>query len=158
SLKQPVPTGLDLDLVDAHDFLGRNAASLEDAGFGVIFPAWWIGKNQAALKAKAKVNSPKTKNPSHKSFAELIQVDWSVALGDQTLTIQQLEALAELKQPLLRINGKWVQINQQEIQQAIQFLNKEKNSELTLLNVMHLSAGADFDGMVVSGVEANGWV
>ena len=36
------------------------------------------------------------------SLEEIVQFDWQVALGDQTLTLQELEALARLKAPLVQ--------------------------------------------------------
>ena len=55
------------------------------------------------------------------SLDTLVDVDWEIALGDERLTSQELEALARLKAPLVRIRGQWVQMNAEELQAALDF-------------------------------------
>ena len=40
------------------------------------------------------------------SLQDLVQFDWKVALGDHTLTLGELETLARLKTPLVRVRVK----------------------------------------------------
>ena len=41
ALREPAPTGLEVDLAGAYQFLTEAAPALEVAGFGVLLPAWW---------------------------------------------------------------------------------------------------------------------
>ena len=97
SLKTSAPAGSDLDTVHAHAFLTQEAWMLEQAGFGVLLPAWWTRKGtKLRLSVRANVNSPKMQGGGL-SLGQIITFDWQVALGDQTLTLQELETLAKLK-------------------------------------------------------------
>jgi hypothetical protein len=60
SLESVAPAGYGLDVSGAYDFLNNKAMSLEQAGFGVMLPAWWTRKGtKLRLSARADVKSPK---------------------------------------------------------------------------------------------------
>src|SRR4029450_4778616 len=44
SLKTAAPGGYELDATGAYEFLTERAQALEQAGFGVLLPAWWTRK------------------------------------------------------------------------------------------------------------------
>src|SRR4030042_4137074 len=46
SLKKSIPAGYKLDSAGAHEFLTEIAMALEQAGFGVLLPAWWTRKGR----------------------------------------------------------------------------------------------------------------
>ena len=122
SLKRPRPRATTSTPPGAHEFLPEKAWLLEQAGFGVLLPAWWTRKGtKLRLAARAVVESPKMQGGSGLSLDEIVKFDWEVALGDQTLTLAELEALARLKAPLVKVRGQWVQLNAEEIQAALDF-------------------------------------
>ena len=91
-----------------------------------MFPAWWTRKGtKVRLAVQAKVKSPKMQGGSGLSLETMVQFDWEVALGDQRLTLRELEALARMKAPLVRVRGQWVEMSAQEIQAAIDFWRKK---------------------------------
>ncbi|MBM3335962.1 SNF2 helicase-associated domain-containing protein, partial [Candidatus Sumerlaeota bacterium] len=111
SLKTARPSGYAVDATGAHEFLTDKAGALAQAGFGVMLPAWWTGKGtQARLAVRANVTSPKMQSQSGLSLDSIVRFDWQVALGDATLTRQELEALADAKAPLVRFRGQWVEV------------------------------------------------
>src|SRR5438132_932413 len=85
----------------------RSGAALEQAGFGVLLPSWWTGKGtRLRLGVRAQVRSPKMKESgAGVGLEELVHVDWQIALGDETLTLEELQALARVKEPLVRVRG-----------------------------------------------------
>ncbi len=57
---------------------------LEQAGFGVFLPSWWIRKGaKLRLEARAVVHapSPKMKSKSMLSLDEILNFHWEVSLG-----------------------------------------------------------------------------
>ena len=158
SLEAATPDGYNLNGTDALTFLNESAAAFEDAGFGVILPAWWTGK-KPKIKAGGWIESP-MQSTSGKSLWEMIKVDWKIALGDENLTLEELQVLAKLKEPLVMLRGKWVQLNQDEIQKAILFLKKRTSKEMTLHEVVQMSLGTDkkVDGLDIGSIEATGWI
>ena len=161
SLKTAAPAGYELDATGAHEFLTEKAWGLEQAGFGVLLPAWWTGKaTKLHLTARAAVTSPKMQGGSGLTLDQLIRFDWEIALGESTLTLEELEALAHLKTPLVKIRGQWVQLNGEEIQAAVELWKKKTTSQIPARDLIHMALGATrpVGGMEFEGVRAEGWI
>ncbi|HEX4949739.1 MAG TPA: DEAD/DEAH box helicase, partial [Blastocatellia bacterium] len=165
SLKTATPSGYELNATGAHQFLTEHAWLLEQAGFGVMLPAWWSRKGtKLSLTARARVTSPKFQGSGGLSLSEVVQFDWELALGDQTLTRKELEALAQLKAPLVKVRGQWVQLNADEIQAALDFWKKHPSGQaagqatVRELVKMSLGVGATPGGVALAGVQATGWI
>jgi hypothetical protein len=120
SLKTAAPAGYELDAIGAHDFLTETAWMLEQAGYGVMLPAWWTRKGtKLRLSMRAEVKSPKLQGGGSLSLDQIVQFDWRVALGGELLSFEELQALAKLKSPLVKLRGQWVELNADEIQAAL---------------------------------------
>jgi len=131
SLKTAEPSGYAVDATGAHEFLTEKAGALAQAGFGVMLPAWWTGKGtQTRLAVRANVSSPKMHSQSGLSLNTIVRFDWQAALGDATLTRQELEALADAKAPLVRFRGQWVEVNAEEIRAAINLWEKQAGGQI----------------------------
>jgi SNF2 family DNA or RNA helicase len=159
SLRDTIPEGHRLDTSGAHRFLTETAWLLEQAGFVVLLPAWWTRKGtKTKLTARATVTAPKMRATAGLTLDTIVQVDWSIALGDRTLTPAELEALARLKAPLVSIRGEWVQVRSEEIEQAIRFWKKKEKRQWGVEEVVRLALGAQTlqAGLEVSGVDASG--
>ena len=161
SLKKTAPGGYSLSPSEAHQFLTEKAWLLEQAGFGVLLPAWWTRKGtKLRLSMRANVKSPKLQGGSGLSLEEIVQFNWEVALGDQVLSLKELEALAKLKAPLVRMRGQWVQLNADEIQAALDFWRKRQTGRTTVREIVQMALGkAEVPGGVnFEGVQAQGWI
>jgi SNF2 family DNA or RNA helicase len=160
SLRTAAPRGYALDAAGAHTFLTETAWLLEQAGFGVLLSAWWTRKGtKLKLAARAFVKSPKMTG-SGISMESLVTFDWQIALGDQVLSYQDLEALARLKAPLVQIRGQWVQVNADEIQTALDFWKKKGSDQLKLREIVQMALDPDarVGGFPVESVQAEGWI
>ncbi|APW59843.1 DEAD/DEAH box helicase [Paludisphaera borealis] len=161
SLKSAAPSGYTLDAAGAYEFLSEKAGVLEEAGFGVFLPAWWTRKGtKLRLAARAVVASPKMTSKAGLSLDEVLKFRWEVALGDETLTLSELKALAKLKTPLVKVRGRWVELNPEEIQAALAYWTAKGETSITAREAVHMALGAakppgslDFEG-----VKASGWL
>ena len=161
SLRTSLPGGYTLDATGAHEFLTEQAWLLEQAGFGILLPAWWTGKGtKLRLTARATVKSPKMQGGSGLSLDQIIRFNWEVALGDETLSLQELQTLARLKAPLVKVRGQWVQLNAAEIQAALDVWKRKAADEMTVRKLvrMALGAGTAPGEIPFAGVTATGWV
>jgi SNF2 family DNA or RNA helicase len=161
SLKTATPAGYDLDATGAHTFLTEKAWLLEQTGYGVLLPAWWTRKGtKQRLSLRAHVKTPSMQGGSGISLEEIVQFDWQVALGEQPLTLQELETLARLKAPLVKVRGQWVQLSAEEIQAALDFWKSNATAQASVRQVVQMALGAvpTPGGLPVSGVTATGWV
>jgi hypothetical protein len=157
SLREPVPEGYRLDGSGAFEFLAETALRLEQAGFGVMLPAWWTGRGtKLRLQAQAGVSSPRLKGPGALSLDDLVRFDWRIALGDETLSAAELRQLARLKSPLVRLRGQWVHVGADEIRAALELVKRRTSAPAR--DVLRMALGADGAAgpVPVSGIEATG--
>lgn len=137
-------SGLDavsIDLSAAYKFLTEEAPALEQAGYGVMLPAWWTGRGaKKRLEARARVKSSRMQGGSGITLEMLVRFDWDLALEGQKVSIRELEKLAAMKVPLVRVRGQWVEVGSKEIEKAIKFL-KEQPKEATLRDVVMMGLG-----------------
>lgn len=160
-LQTALPDGHSLDTRGAFAFLTEKAMLLEQAGFAVMLPAWWTGRGaKTRLSARGQVKSPKMTGGGGLNLDQLVQFDWQLALGDEDLSLAELQELAQLKSPLVKVRGQWVQLNAEEIQAALDFWRKKAAAGITAREALHLALGgvqtpAEFP---FAGLAAEGWV
>jgi SNF2 family DNA or RNA helicase len=159
ALRRSALDGIATDTDGAFRFLASDAAALESAGFGVFLPSWWTRKGaKARLSLRAHVRSPKFQSKSGLSLGELVDVQWRVALGGEQISLAELRALSDLKVPLVRLRGQWVQLTSDEIREALRFA-KAKGEKHSLSDVLRMQLGAaapEGATLEVSAVEAEG--
>ncbi|MCY4529766.1 MAG: DEAD/DEAH box helicase [Chloroflexi bacterium] len=161
SLENARLAGYSLDAAKAHEFLTEEAIALEQAGYGVMLPAWWTRKGtKVRLAVQARAKSPKMQGGSGLHLETIVQFDWEVALGGQKLTLRELEALVRMKAPLVRVRGQWVEVSSQEIQTAIDFWEKKGTEEASVRDIIQMALGVKDapQGFDFNGVRATGWI
>ncbi len=162
SLKTACPVGVGLTTEQAYSFLRQSAPLLEQGGFGVLLPAWWR-KPQTRLTARLNLK-PKTHAQVVGSgllgMDSIVAYNWEIALGDRTLSPEEFERLAELKLPLVRVRGQWVELRPEEIEAAIAFFERRHaGDEMKLREALRIGLGQEVCevGLPVMGIEAEGW-
>lgn len=148
--------GLETNGTGAFAFLTRDAAALESAGFGVFLPSWWSRKGtKKRLALRGTARAPRFTGKGGLSFDTVVQVDWSVAVGDALLTEKELQRLAKLKAPLVKVRGQWVQLSADEIGEALRFL-KKKGERTTLQQLVRTRLAGASDTLPVEALEGTG--
>ncbi|MFU8803297.1 MAG: DEAD/DEAH box helicase [Bradymonadaceae bacterium] len=120
------PQAMDLDAAAAFRFLTDHAALLEQAGFGVIVPAWWHEPGRrlgARIKARSSASSAPRSTSEGLGVKTLCDFEWEVVLGDTSLSRDELERLAELKMPLVRVRGQWVSLRPADLERALRLFD-----------------------------------
>jgi SNF2 family DNA or RNA helicase len=161
SLKTPAPAGFQTDAAGAYRFLSETSWMLEQAGFSVLLPSWWTKKgSKQRLSVRAEVKSPPMQGHAGLSLGQVVRFDWQVALGDEKLSLEELQELARLKSPLVKLRGQWVQVKGEEVQAAIALLQKRASGEASLREVVQMALGGAQGpgGLPFGGVKASGWV
>ena len=161
SLKSSAPAGYHLDETGAYRFLSSVSASLDQSGFGVLLPSWWTRKGaRVRLSVGARVRSSTLKGSAGMTLDKVLGVRWEVALGDQVLSQEELETLAAMKAPLVKVRGQWVAMNAEEIKAALAFWKGKGETRMKARDIVTLSLGAasTVAGMEFRGVEAGGWI
>src|SRR5207244_3868109 len=114
--------GLDAD--GAHRFLRDAAPALEQGGFAVVVPPWW----RQRLRVRLHVDPAGEWEESTGLFGldGLCAFEWQVAIGDVTLTADELLALASLKVPLVKARGRWITLRADDMEAALRFLARRR--------------------------------
>ncbi|HEY5001869.1 MAG TPA: SNF2 helicase-associated domain-containing protein, partial [Ktedonobacteraceae bacterium] len=162
SLKTAHPQQLVMNTEQAYAFLRESAPLLEQSGFGVLVPPWWQ-KPSARVGVKLHVK-PRVGTVSANSLMgldSLVDYQWQIAIGDATLSAREFENLVNLKQPLIKIRGQWVELRPEQIEAAIAFFKKKQTKkDMSLGDALRvgLGAGTAEMGLPVVDIEAEDWI
>jgi SNF2 family DNA or RNA helicase len=149
-LETDQPVGIFLDLEAAFAFLKESAWVLENAGYKVIVPAWWTpkGRQRAKIRLKAKGKSltgGEDKTKKYFSFENLVQYQYELAVGGEPVSEQEWHQLVQAKSPLVKFRGQWMELDQDKMQQMLEFwkTHQQEHPELSLLDFLKLTASDD---------------
>jgi SNF2 family DNA or RNA helicase len=162
SLKESRPESCPLDLHQAYAFLREGAYLLRESGFGVLLPSWW-GRRERGVGLSLRV-TPSPSGPrsvlSPLGLEALVEFDWQVALGGQSLPREEFLELAQMKQPLVRVRGQWVELSPERVQEVLDALSvRPEAPKMTLGDVLQVELGKPRDGSPpVTDLEATGWI
>jgi len=140
------PIGLNLNLDQAFEFLKESAWVLEDAGYKVVVPAWWTpaGRRRAKIKLKGSgksATSSKTQAKSYFGFDQLVEYQYELAIGDESISAREWEQLVNAKTPLVKFRGEWVELDRDKMQEMLTFWQQQGQgtSSMSLIDLMKLT-------------------
>ncbi|MGL5248700.1 MAG: SNF2-related protein, partial [Brooklawnia sp.] len=134
---------------------------LDEAGFGVLVPNWWQLRRRIGLKLTAKTPSDAAEQKSRFSREQLYEFDWRLAVGDESLTDEEINLLAAAKAPLVRLRGQWVAIDPEQLRRGLEFLASEGRGRASAARILTLAAAHPDDNelpMEIAGIAADGWL
>jgi hypothetical protein len=157
SLHTARPVACPLSPADTSAFLREAALVLRASGFGVLVPGL-----ESRLGVRVRLGPPR---PSAKTsqgiggmgWDTVVSYDWEIALGDETLSREEFETLAALKQPLVEVRGKWVELRPEQVSAALAlFAGQPERGEMTLTDAMRLVLAPEpADGLAAVKVETD---
>ena len=147
----------------AYTFLKEGVPLLTESGFSVLVPPWWdkgVTGSQLGLKLKLKSKREYEDGKGLFGFDSIIDYNWQLALGDEIISEEEFENLANLKEPLVRLRGKWVELKKEEIEAAIKFFKTQNSGEMKLSQALRLDATLEDPELPlpVNGFSASGWI
>ncbi len=162
ALHEPAPVAVTLDTEGAFRFLQQTGPLLSGAGFGVLLPDW-VRKARLGLKltTRTRRSSSGAASATESTFGlhDLVDFRYDLAVGDESLDPAELEELARLKVPLVRLRGQWVELDDRHLQAALKFLERKRSGTMTVAEALQEGLGlAAEDDLPVEGVVADGWL
>ena len=161
-LHQPQPCALELGADGAYHFLSVAASALDEAGFGILLPSWWDQRRRLGLTASAYTPVDGVVERASKfGRDQLMDFRWQLAVGDDTLTEEEIAALAEVKAPLIRLRGQWVAVDPERLKRGLEFLTREQTGQATAAEILRLAAAHPDDldtPLPFTHVTADGWL
>ncbi|MCY4412874.1 MAG: DEAD/DEAH box helicase [Caldilineaceae bacterium] len=164
SLRAPRPERAILSLEETYLFLKEIGPLLQSSGFGVIMPDWWMGRSRSRLGLRLRLGSPADSGGegdvriggnrgvrrgsagegldggASLDLSGLIRFRWELTLGEQTLSREEFERLANLGSPLVRIGEEWLELDPEQVQAARQFIDRNESAgSMPLLQAVGLA-------------------
>ncbi len=160
-LRTAAPATAVLDTAGAFRFLQQTAPMLSGAGFGVLLPDW-ARKARLGLRLTTRSRSPAAAagaGASEPKFGlqDLVDFRYDLAIGDETLDPDDLEELARLKIPLVRIRGQWVELDDRHLQAALKFLERRRTGTMAAGDAL-LAGLRGEDDLPIAAIDADGWL
>lgn len=156
------PYEIMLTMDEAYKFLRDTVPKLEAEKFGVYLPSWWKAERpRFTMQLEIKpIKSDSNVGLTTMRLDSLVSYDWRIAVGDQDLTIEEVEKLATSVGPLLYVRGQWTEIQPTDLQKTLSFLEKSRSGKMTVFEAMRLCYIADDleTGIPIGGIRAHGWI
>ncbi len=133
-------------------FVANDSFLLKDAGFGVHIPKIMHAKSsQFKVKVRFKDSSKFAIKGTGALGRALFDFDYSVAIGDVELTKEEFYQLSRSKEKLVNLNGKWAELNQEDISKIIDYFEKKKKLSMadTFLINSSNKAGCEITEVIV---------
>ncbi|MEV4620988.1 DEAD/DEAH box helicase [Asanoa sp. NPDC049573] len=158
ALRVARPTESTLDTAAAFTFLRQAAPLLQAAGYGVQLPAW-AGRKSLGLKLTTRAKAAgKALAAQGVGRDQLVDFKVDLMVGDEEISADDLHDLARLKVPLLRVKGRWVELDDRQLTAAIRAVEQHRSGEMTIAEVLgQVAAGGDEELPLVT-VDADGWL
>jgi SNF2 family DNA or RNA helicase len=137
------PEQLDLTTAEAFRFIRDWAETLREHGFDVQLPPW-AGSRESRVEvvmdlrpADGALGSEGNldvfePSPSHLGLDSLLAFDWKVALGGEAMSAEEFRALVAEQRPLIRRDGRWIEIDPEAAAAAAQLMASRPPGTLTL--------------------------
>lgn len=122
----------------------KNASHLEEAGLLVRLPDWW--KKRPRARVSVTIGE---KKKGLFGVDSMLDFKVGLALGDETLTKKQWQAIMDSTDGLAYIKGQWIEVDKEKLQEALahwqQVQEDTEGDGLTFIEGMRLLAGAPAD-------------
>jgi non-specific serine/threonine protein kinase len=127
----------------AYTFL-QSVPALEESGISVRVPNWWQKRPRPQVSVRIG-----TQAAAMFGVDAMLDFDVGLALGDETLSAEELEALLASEEPLVLLKGQWVEVDRDRLREALahwEALRKQaKDGQISFIEGMRLLAGASAD-------------
>jgi SNF2 family DNA or RNA helicase len=157
ALRVATPTSVTTDAAGAFTFLREVAPLLSAAGFGVQLPQW-AGRARLGMKltTRTKTESSGATVSSGFGLGDLVDFRWDLAVEGEDITEEELAELARLKAPLVRLRGRWVELDDAQLKAALEFLSRGRTGEMTAAQAVRAAIHAGDDTLPLLEIDADG--
>ncbi len=136
------PTTLELDDDDVRFVLRDAIPRLEELGVPVLLPRNWVSST-SRLRVNLTATAVTRTSSGLFTTDALARFDWKLAIGDTTLTEEELAELAAAKEPLIRVRGRWHALRRSEVERALQFLDRRR--EGSVVDLVRAVSGVEIE-------------
>ncbi len=161
SLGDLAPARLTMDTLGAQAFVGGAAARLTSAGFGVVLPEW---SGRGALGLRMTVNEePRRRGRGGVGPTDLVDVSFEALLRGpgtkeplDTAELEELAELARLKRSLVRMRGRWMEMDPERVGAALELMRRGGGGRMRREEALRAAIGVEETPLPVADVVADG--
>mgnify|MGYP001209298529 CR=1 FL=1 len=154
-LRELAPAAITTGAGGAYTFIRDIAPRLNAAGFAVVLPEW-AGQRSLGLRLTAREQQSGARGGGI-GPSDLVDVSFEAVLGDEHVDTDELAELARLKQPLVRLRGRWVEVDPAHLRTALDFLRRRGRGTMRRDEALRTAIGAQSTvPLPVAGVDADG--
>jgi len=114
---------------------------LEESGLSVRIPNWWKCRPRPQVSVTIGSHTQPTLG-----LNAMLDFNVEIALGDETLSPEELRELCSASKGIAYIRGQWIEVDSEKLQQALEhwrgIQQQAKNGEISFIDGMRLLAGA----------------
>lgn len=151
-----------LTIDEAYQFLRDTVPKLEAEKFGVYLPSWWKAERpRLNMQLEIRpIESGSDVGLTTMRLDSLVSYDWRIAVGDQDLTIEEVEKLSTSMGPLLNVRGQWTEVQPSDLKKTLAFLKESRSGKMTVFEALRQCYIADDleTGLPIGGIRAHGWI
>jgi hypothetical protein len=136
------PTRIELSDDDVRFVLRTAIPRFEELGVPVLLPRNWVNSS-SRLRVNLTATSVAARSSGLFTTDALARFDWRLAIGDTTLTEEELIELAAAKEPLIRVRGRWHALRRSEVEKALLFL--ERRREGSVVDLVRAVSGIELE-------------
>ncbi len=120
---------------EAWFFLTEGSLRLLEAGVSVLLPSWWAHVEKRKPRLVANIQS--TVGPSSVGLSQLMDFNWKLSIGNQSLSEEQFAEILKEKKQLIQVDGQWIQLDASMLEKLQNLVRRvEKRQGLTLGEVL----------------------
>ncbi|MCC5950221.1 MAG: SNF2 helicase-associated domain-containing protein, partial [Nitriliruptoraceae bacterium] len=136
ALLTSAPDELELDAAEAAALLADGVDALTAGGIAVEMPPELRDAGDRRLRLRVRIgrsttSAPRVEQDSPLGLRALTDLRYEVALGDDTLSEEELAQIVALGQPLVRWRGRWVRVDRDEADRIAALSGEGTSLELT---------------------------
>ncbi len=147
------PSGLQLNLAQAYEFLKNDAAVLESVGFKIVLPGWWTpqGRKRARIRVKASGKSTpsqeKKTGTGYFALPSLVEYRYELSVGGEAVNAQEWQELVNAKSPLVQFRGEWMELHGEQMAELLALWQQQEQTQaaLSVSDLLKQAAEADVE-------------
>jgi len=156
------PAECSLSEDEAYRFLKEVSVLLQGRGFGVILPEWWREKNRRKLGLRLELRPIEKEGQGEPKavlgLESLVEYNWKISLGNQTIEYEELRRLAAQRKPLIKAGDQWVELDINAIKGIFKWLEDHHQTGTAALGEILRFAAGKTDFPAVHSIQATGWI
>lgn len=133
-----------LDGAESEEFWRDELPVLVDLGVRIELPNNW---RNPTLRVRGRFEDRHPDRKSALALDQIVQIDWQVLLGDQPMSMKELEGLVRASVPLVRLRDQFVVVDDQTLQEARRAFERAKKNRVKMAEALRWAVGGLDEGV-----------